>query len=66
MKRQVSDDRILFYVESSFWRLVQVMVRNRKAFVRDTMLPGEHVVFSKIHDGFVVEVRARADDQKKT
>lgn len=63
----MSEDRILFYVESNYGRLVQIMVRDRRAVVRDTMMYGEYVTFSNIHDQFIVEIKARVNDrQKKT
>lgn len=60
------DNRIDFYVQTNLGRLIQIAVRNRKAIIKDVLLPGERVNFGAIHDGFIAKRKERADDKKKT
>jgi hypothetical protein len=57
-------DRLDFYVQTNLGRLVQVVVIDKSARVKDVLLPGERVGFGALHDEYIHRVKAR--DQKKT
>ena len=58
--------QIDFYVQTNLGRLIQIAVRNRKAIIKDVLLPGERVNFGDIHDGFIAKRKEQARDKKKT
>lgn len=57
-------DRLDFYVQTNLGRLVQIVVIDKSARVKDVLLPGERVGFGVLHDAYIHKVKAR--DQKKT
>jgi len=59
-------DRMSFYVETNFARLVQIVVVARQASIKDVMLPGERVDFGTVHDEFIVRQKAQHDGKAQT
>lgn len=57
-------DRLDFYVQTNLGRLVQIVVIDKSARVKDVLMPGERVGFGVLHDAYIHKVKTR--DQKKT